>query len=189
MVPAPPSRVLSVSLFSQADNASGQGWRECLSSSCAMLANFYGACRSDDDYCSIRQRFGDTTDPAAQVAALQSLGLRARFIDTADRDFLLTELAHGRPLAVGWLHHGPVSAPSGGGHWTVVAGWSPSAVWMLDPNGEADLVQGGYISHGRGFAGWYSWQNWGPRWDVRPRPPIGQPSRPAGWAILVSGRG
>jgi hypothetical protein len=98
-------------------------------------------------------------------------------------------LEQGRPAAVGWLHHGPVLAPSGGGHWTVAAGWSPSALWMLDPWGEADLIRGAYISTGKGFAGWYSWRNWGPRWDLRPRPPAGLPSRPAGWAILVSGRG
>lgn len=49
---------------------------------------------------------------------------------------------------MGWLHKGPVNAPSGGGHWSLVVGWDPirRAVLMHDPNGEADLVGGGYVS-------------------------------------------
>jgi hypothetical protein len=187
--PSPPSRVLGVSLFSQADNASGRGHRECLTSACAMVAAFHGRCRSDDEFARVRARFGDTIDPDAQLAALRSLGLDARFSVKADRPLVLAELAAGRPVAVGWLHQGRVTAPRGFGHWSVLGGWSPSAVWMLDPNGEADLVRGGYVSRGRGWAGWYSWRNWGPRWDHRPPPLPGQNSRPSGWAIFVNSGG
>jgi hypothetical protein len=185
MTPSPLSRVIPVPLFSQADNSSGEGWRECMSSSCAMIAAFYKVVSSDDQYNRIRSRFGATTNPLAQVAALKSLGLSATFVQDWDRGRLDGELKAGRPVAVGWLHHGPVTAPVGGGHWSVVAGWSPSAVWMLDPFGEADLRAGGYESTDAAWVGWYSWRNWGPRWDHRARPPAGQPSRPAGWAITV----
>jgi len=180
-----PTQVLPVSLFSQADNASGHGWRECMSSSCAMVAAYHGRIGSDDAYNLIRQRHGDTTDPDAQIKTLRELGLSARFTTTADRSVLLQELNQGRPVAVGWLHKGPVATPYGGGHWSVVAGWSPSAVWHLDPNGEADLVRGGYVTSRRGWKGWYSWRNWLPRWDMRPKASAGTPTRPTGWAILV----
>lgn len=184
----PLSRVYPVSLFSQADNASGQGWRECMSSCCAMIAHYYGRIGSDDAYNLRRRRFGDTVNPAAQVKTLESLGLVARFTTRADQALLLSELHAGRPLAVGWLHLGPVSAPEGGGHWSVVSGWSPSGCWHLDPNGEAALVRGGHVSNRRGWEGWYSWRNWLPRWDLRTVPAAGHPSRPAGWAILVTPR-
>jgi hypothetical protein len=57
-----PSNPLIVPYFSQRDNASGQGSRECFSSSCAMVAAYYGKVKSDDEYNVIRARFGDTTN-------------------------------------------------------------------------------------------------------------------------------
>ena len=49
-------------------------------------------------------------------------------------------------------------------------GWDPQHQQLLmhDPNGEADLVQGGYCSTTgeRGRAQRYSSRNWGPRWMV-----------------------
>jgi hypothetical protein len=56
---------------------------------------------------------------------------------------------------------------------------------MLDPNGEANLSNGGYVTSGRGWQGWYSWRNWGPRWDARPPAPQGRTPGPAGWALLI----
>jgi tetratricopeptide (TPR) repeat protein len=59
---------------------------------------------------------------------------------------------------------------SGGGHWSLVVGWDPATrtVLMHDPNGEADLVGGGYVrtavGSGRGLR--YSERNWGRRWMV-----------------------
>jgi len=161
----------------QNDNASGYGWRECMSSSCAMIAKFYGKIRSDDAYNAIRKRYGDTTIQAAHIQALQSLGLKAQFITNGSVKLLESELLAGRPVATGWLHHGPASSPRGGGHWTVAIGFTKEAIIMNDPNGEADLVRGGYINHtgGKGVA--YSRKNWLPRW---------LPEGPAcGWAILV----
>jgi hypothetical protein len=176
---------LKVPVFSQADNASGQGYKECMTSSCAMLAAFYGKCRTDDEYAKVRRRFGETTDPLAQVHALGSLGLIAEFRTSCNRADIVGQIEAGRPIACGWLHHGHVSAPSGGGHWSVVAGASPDGVWMIDPNGECALVSGGYLSTGRAWSGWYSWRNWLPRWDARKAAPAGQGSSSAGWAITV----
>jgi hypothetical protein len=169
--------LLKVPYKVQNDNASGTGWRECLSSSCAMIARFYGKIASDDAYNAIRSRYGDTTIQAAHVKALQSLGLKARFITNGTVKLLEDELLAGRPVAVGWLHIGPASHPSGGGHWTVATGFTEGAFIMNDPNGEADMVNGGYVNHSNGKGIRYSRKNWLRRWL-----PEGNSS---GWAILV----
>ena len=84
---------LPVAWENQNDNASGTGYRECCSSSCAMLARYWGKVASDDEYNAIRAKYGD-------------------------RETLEEQINLGQPVAVGWLHHGSVSAPSGGGQGT-----------------------------------------------------------------------
>jgi hypothetical protein len=157
---------LPVPFESQLDNDSGQGYRECFSSSCAMLARYWGRIADDDAYNETRRRFGDTTSAEAQLRALRSLGLWANFRTDAGRSLLEHELNARRPVAVGWLHRGPVHRPAGSGHWSVVVGLTANGVLMNDPNGEADLVWGGYLPSTDGRAIPYSWRNWGPRWEV-----------------------
>ena len=162
----PNTRLLKVSFESQLDNASGQGFRECFSSSAAMLAKYHGRTTSDDAYNKVRQRFGDTTSAQAQVAALRALGLRSHLWTNGRQQDIRNEISGGRPVAVGWLHHGSPFAPTGGGHWSVVIGFDSAGVWMNDPNGEADLVRGGYLPNRNGAGLKYSWRNWLPRWQV-----------------------
>jgi hypothetical protein len=157
---------LAVAWENQNDNASGTGYRECFSSSCAMLARYWGKVGSDDEYNAIRAKYGDSTSAEAQLSALRSLGLIANFATNGDRAALEQQINLGRPVAVGWLHHGPVSAPSGGGHWSVVIGFTESVAIHNDPNGEADLVGGGYTANTNGAGQHYSWKNWQPRWEA-----------------------
>ena len=158
--------LLSVPYQSQLDNESGTGYRECFSSSCAMIAMFYGKVKNDDAYNLVRQKYGDSTDAGAQVQALRELGLEARFMTTGTTDDIRRILEDGRPVAVGWLHKGPVSKPSGGGHWSVVVGYKIGTWIMHDPNGEASLVSGSYTSNKDGAYQQYSYKNWNPRWIV-----------------------
>jgi ABC-type bacteriocin/lantibiotic exporter with double-glycine peptidase domain len=157
---------LSVAFESQLDNRSGSGWRECFSSSCAMLARFHGRVRSDDEYNQIRSGYGDTTSAQAQLQALRHLGLKSHLWTNGTRVDLLRELAAGRPVAVGWLHKGHISKPSGGGHWSVAVGTWQQGVLIHDPYGEALLVTGGYVWGTSGAYLQYSWRNWQPRWEV-----------------------
>ena len=165
---APPSSrlQLKVPYQSQLDNKSGAGQRECFSSSCAMVAMFYGLVASDDEYNKLRARFGDTTDAGAQLRALGSLGLVARFRQDGNAATLERLLRAGQPVPVGWLHRGPVDRPTGGGHWSVVIGFTPEAFIHHDPNGEAAMLQGGYVNHSGGAAVEYSRQNWQRRWEA-----------------------
>jgi len=162
------AKTLDVKWQSQNDNQSGTGYRECFSSSCAMLAIKAGKISSDDEYNKLRARYGDSTDAQAQLATLRALGLRADFRTDGTPLSLKREIDAGRPVAVGWLHHGPVSSPSGGGHWTVVIGYNDTyGFWVMnDPNGEASLVSGGYTDNTNGAAQKYSYKNWNPRWMI-----------------------
>jgi len=94
------------------------------------------------------------------------LGLQADFRTDGTEADLRSEIDAGRPVAVGWLHHGPASDPSGGGHWTVVIGYDATGVFMNDPYGNCDLVNGGYLSNDDGAGLHYSYRNWLPRWRV-----------------------
>jgi hypothetical protein len=157
---------LRVTYFYQNDNTSGEGYRECFSSSCAMLAAYYGKVTSDDQYNKLRSKYGDTTSLTAQLNALTAVGLHPAFSTKGSAEDLEKEIDCGRPVAVGWLHKGTATAPSGGGHWSVVIGYTPTHFILHDPNGEAALISGGYTNHTNGKAVHYSRKNWLPRWQV-----------------------
>ena len=176
-LPLQQGALLPVPYEAQNDNASGTGYRECFSSSAAMVARHYGKITSDDAYNKFRAKYGDTTDAQAHLKALSALGLTARFITTCTVALLESELDAGRPVMVGWLHKGPVNAPTGGGHWSVVVGYTPTAFIHNDPNGEANLVAGGYLNTTKGKAVAYSRANWLKRWLVE--------GPNSGWAMLV----
>lgn len=157
---------LPVPYQSQRDNASGQGHRECFSSSCAMVAMFYGKVENDDEYNRIRSQYGDSTDAAAQVRALRSLGLNADFCMDGTPERLEELLSEGKPVPVGWLHHGTGSG-CGGGHYSVVIGVDSGLdAWVVhDPYGDCDLVNGGYPGSTDGKELRYSRKRWTPRWE------------------------
>jgi GH24 family phage-related lysozyme (muramidase) len=172
------SVLLPVPYEYQNDNASGTGYRECFSSSCAMIARYHGKVKNDDEYNAIRAKYGDTTDAQAQVLALRALGLtNSRFVTNCAPGLLEAELRAGRPVAVGWLHHGPATSPTGGGHWSVIIGFDPDYWIVNDPNGEADLVNGGYVSNKGGAGVKYSKPRFNRRWEVD--------GASTGWALLV----
>ena len=158
--------LLKVAYEYQLDNKSGTGYRECFSSSCAMVARYWGKIGNDDSYNLVRKKYGDSTDVHAQVAALKELGLRATFVQDGTASDLEGEINMGYPVPVGWLHRGNVTHPSGGGHWSVVIGYTPTHFVFNDPNGEANLVAGGYVSNKGGAGIAYSRKNWLPRWLI-----------------------
>jgi hypothetical protein len=155
---------LLVKWQSQLNNRSGTGYRECFSSSCAMLAMYWGRIKDDDAYNHARSNFGDSTNSEAQLRALRSLNLDAHFRTDGQPGQLEREIDAGRPVAVGWLHKGLSSHPYGGGHWTVIIGYNDTHWIHNDPNGEAMLASGGYTSNRNGAGVFYSRRNWNPRW-------------------------
>ena len=146
--PTPP--VLNVPYFSQRDNYRDAS-RTCFSSSCAMLTEFLkpgtlpGA-KGDDKYVEQVFKRGDSTDAGVQVQTLKHFGISAQFKTNGSLGTLDALLAQGIPVPVGILHHGPASAPSGGGHWLIVIGKNGEDYIVNDPWGEIDNASGTYPS-------------------------------------------
>jgi hypothetical protein len=82
-----------------------------------------------------------------QLKALQSLGLKAKFITNGNSAVLENEIRNNRPVACGWLHHGTSNKPTGGGHWGVICGFTPTHFVVHDPFGEGNITAGGYVSN------------------------------------------
>lgn len=167
--------------FPQLDNGP-EGWRQCQTSSVAMCLRFLKVpgINDDTDYLKVVERHGDTTDQAAHAKALAELGVKARFTRTLSLPALREQIRAGRPVAIGMLHHGPASAPTGGGHYIAVFGFTPTHLIVNDPYGEQDLVHGSWTRQGgdSGRGQRYSIANVTPRW---------LPEGPAsGWAWLFS---
>ena len=142
--------VLNVPYFSQRDNYRDAA-RTCFSSSCAMLTEFLkpgtlpGA-KGDDKYIQYVFSIGDSTDASVQIQTLKHFGVAARFATNGSFNLLDSQLSQGIPVPIGILHHGPASAPSGGGHWICVIGKDGSDYVINDPWGEIDNATGTYPS-------------------------------------------
>jgi GH24 family phage-related lysozyme (muramidase) len=171
---------LVVPYFSQRDNTKDP-MRTCFSSSCAMLLATLkpDAIEGDDEYISEVYKYGDTTEATVQLKTLKHFGVDARFVQNADWTTVENQLKRGIPVPIGVLHKGPVSNPTGGGHWLVVVGVTADRTkfWVHDPFGEMDLISGGYPSTNGGYK-LYSKKNLSPRWMVE--------GPKTGWAILAS---
>lgn len=172
---------LPVPYYSQRDGRHGEANRMCFASSCAMAVAYRkpGVLRpldGDDQYLQTVKRYGDTTDAYAQLKAMAHYGVEARFVQNADFNTLERQLAQGLPVPCGFLHHGPSSAPKGGGHWLTVIGSTPDAVIVNDPFGQMDVASGAYLNI-NGSWRHYARSHWGRRWMVE------GPS--TGWAILL----
>jgi hypothetical protein len=100
----------------------------------------------------------------------------ARFIKTASWRTIEDQIAAGIPVPCGFLHRGPVTAPSGGGHWLTVVGHDRDNLIVHDPFGMADLISGATLGGVARFAS-YSRRNFGPRWMV-----VGANT---GWAVIA----
>lgn len=176
-------KALPVPYFAQYDSGTNQGPRMCFSSSCAMLAKFLkpgslsSSANADDEYLVRVRSFGDTTEASAQLSALAFLGIKAAFRQRLGWSDLDAQLRKGVPVPIGILHHGPASAPSGGGHWILVIGREGEAYRVHDPAGELDLVAGGYGLGRPGNGVLYSKANLGPRWMAE--------GPNTGWGILA----
>jgi GH24 family phage-related lysozyme (muramidase) len=186
-----PNPLVGVPRFQQRDSAKlSQRDRTCFSSSCAMLlealkpGTLKGA-NGDDQYLAVVQRFGDTTDANAQLRALAHYGVTARLVQTADFQLLEQQINRGIPVPCGYIHRGPVERPTGGGHWLIVYGHTPTHVVVNDPWGEPDLIHGTTLN-AKGMGLRFSRLNFGKRWMVEPISGGAYRYAPGkGWAVVV----
>ena len=134
----------------------------------SVLENFFPDGMDDDDYLLTVFKYGDTVSSTAQMQAAESLGYQATFHTDGTEQKLLDLLDSGTPVPIGVLHKGPVSNPSGGGHWICLTGYDETHFWCGDPFGEMDVVNGSYVSNGplAGDQVRYSRKNLMKRWLI-----------------------
>jgi GH24 family phage-related lysozyme (muramidase) len=151
---------------SQRDNYR-DAWRTCFSSSCAMLLMTLkpGVIHSDDEYIKTVFTIGDTTNSTVQIKALQHYGLEARFKTNGNRALVQQQINAGKPVPVGFLHHGSANAPSGGGHWLCIIGYDATGYIVHDPWGAMNVATGEYGST-FGAKQHYDYKTFEPRWMV-----------------------
>ena len=177
--------------FKQLDNKTGTGHRECFSSAAAMVAATHRKIKTDDEYIAVRSKYGDTTSVEAHLKALRELGLQAEFRKDGDADMVELEVENGRPVLVGWLHHGtmlrgepPMCNGLGCGHWSVISGYagknSSDPEWIMqDPRGLPDMERGGWSNPHLGRNARVRQAAFYQRWQVN--------GPGTGWVILVDG--
>ena len=169
--------VLNVPYFSQRDNYRDAN-RTCFSSSCAMLCKFLKptSINGDDDYIKYVFSIGDSTDASVQIQTLKHFGVAARFATNGTFNLLDSQLSQGIPVPIGILHHGPASAPSGGGHWVCVIGKDGSDYVVNDPWGTLTDSTGVYNTT-NGAKVKYNKQTLSRRWTVE--------GDGSGWGIVA----
>jgi hypothetical protein len=145
--------VLPVPYFPQTDNYRDAN-RTCNSSSCAMCLEYLkpgtlkGA-KGDDAYVQKVFAIGDSTDHAVQTRVLESYGVKSQFsynLSFADID---KSLSAGKPVVIGILHRGSLSAPTGG-HMVVVIGKKGQDYVVNDPYGSLNDGYTGSVTNGKG---------------------------------------
>jgi hypothetical protein len=145
---------LNVPFYPQTDNYR-DSQRTCNSSACAMVLEYFKpgtlkGPKGDDAYVQKVFAIGDTTDHTVQTRVLMGYGINSSFkynLTFADLD---RELANERPVVIGILHRGSLSAPTGG-HMVVVIGKTPSGDYVVnDPYGSLNDGYTGNVTSGRG---------------------------------------
>jgi hypothetical protein len=151
--PAPKELNLNVPYFNQVDNYR-DAFRSCNSSSCAMCLEFikpgtlHGT-KGDDAYIQKVFAIGDTTDHSVQTRVLESYGVHSEFDYSLGFDDLDKSLSAGKPVVIGILHRGSLSAPTGG-HMVVIKGKTAKGDYYVnDPFGSLNDAYTGPVENGK----------------------------------------
>lgn len=153
-IKAPVQKVLSVPYYPQTDNYRDAS-RTCNSSSCAMCLEYFKpgtlkGSKGDDAYIQKVFSVGDTTDHEVQTKVLNSYGVKSQFFYNLGFDDIDKSLDAGKPVVIGILHRGPLSAPTGG-HMVTVIGKTPerNGYYVHDPYGSLNDGYTGPVTNGK----------------------------------------
>ena len=164
------SKSLPIKYFSQLDNGK-RAANTCNTSACWMAALYlnptlWAKCEQDDNadfnfYLPLVEDdpYDCTTDHSSQTEALESLGVKSTWRTDYSLEACKKEIDEGRPVVIGLLHRGHVTAPKGGGHMILIIGYDEMGYIVHDPNGDLDLVNGGYPNWNSGANLHYSHRN------------------------------
>jgi hypothetical protein len=140
-------------------------------------------------YYKLVTKHGDTTNAAAQVAALKELGITARLVTTGDQALITEQVSRWGGLALGYIHRGRLGAldPACSGHWCFCYAADAATQWIHDPYLQPDLIRGGFITGKSGRAVRCTREGFGRRWELI-RTSTGWSYAPGhGWALVVDG--
>jgi hypothetical protein len=145
--------ILTVPFFPQTDNYR-DAQRTCNSSACAMCLEYFKpgtlvGPKGDDAYVQKVFAVGDTTDHTVQTKVLASYGIKSHFSYNLSFNDLDKNLAAGKPVVIGILHRGSLSAPTGG-HMVVVIGKKGEDYVVNDPYGSLNDGYTGPVTNGKG---------------------------------------
>lgn len=151
--PTPKELNLNVPYYNQVDNYRDAS-RTCNSSSCAMCLEFikpgtlHGT-KGDDAYIQKVFAIGDSTDHSVQTKVLASYGVKSEFDYTLGFSDIDKSLSAGKPVVIGILHRGSLSAPTGG-HMVVVKGKTAKGDYYInDPYGSLNDAYTGPVGNGK----------------------------------------
>jgi len=145
--------VLKVPYYPQTDNYRDAD-RTCNSSACAMVLEYLkpgtlkGA-KGDDAYVQKVFAIGDSTDHTVQTKVLESYGVKSYFSYNLSFSDIDKSLSAGKPVVIGILHRGSLSAPTGG-HMVVVIGKKGQDYVVNDPYGSLNDGYTGAVINGKG---------------------------------------
>lgn len=124
--------------------------RICNTASNAMIAVYLGAeISGDEEFLTVVERFGDTTNHHAITSALAAIGVKSIWRTDLTFDDIDRSLDAGLPVAIGILHRGSLSAPRGG-HVLVVIGRTSNGDYIVnDPFGSLNDGYTSDVNNGR----------------------------------------
>jgi len=157
----------NVPFHNQRDDYDGETL--CFTKTCSMIAEYNGVA-DEARYNEVRNSYGSSVIAYSQIQAMKYLGLNPKYSQEADWDTIRKVIDSGQPIGLGWLHHGPFYRPTSSGHWSLCYGYDDTGLYIRDPYGDPDLINGGWIfrnyitMYGRSLK--FSYKNFGPRWLV-----------------------
>lgn len=165
----PTAITLNVPFYPQTDNYRDPS-RTCNSSACAMCLEYFKpgtlkGPKGDDAYVRSVFAIGDTTDHSVQTRVLASYGVKSTFSYNLSFAALDKELENKRPVVIGILHRGSLSAPTGGHMLCVIGKTADGRGYIVnDPYGSLNNGYSGPVTDGRGAV--YSRAVLEKRWTV-----------------------
>jgi hypothetical protein len=179
---------LPVKYCSQLDNDEavfGPGWRQCNTTSNAMLADYLlagalttmakaqGFPEPESAYMRIVGKYGDTIDHDAQTWALKELGIESYFSYSLSAKDILLSLKANIPVVVGFAY-------KSSGHICIIVGHDPTKkVWLVhDPYGTR---HGASDSYDVGVGGAYDPYSYGVMQQI-----LWDSGGEAGWGRIVT---
>jgi len=140
-------------------------YRENLSHVCAMVAGWHDQVSSVSEYRTLAAQNQSSIIPWQHVLTFRALGFQSQYTNDGTGEILEREIDAGNPVIVEWKNNNSIEGPSGS-HPSCCVGYFNDDYIFIDPNGQADLINGGYLqtTAKSGHRVSYNKETWLRRW-------------------------